>query len=296
MKIFFDLIINSFRQLTNYMKASITTAPTKFIKVGDVQFTYRRFGLQGGIPLLFLQHFTGTMDTWDPLVADGIAEQHDVIVFNNRGVGSSEGITPSAVSDMKEDVLAFMHAIGLTKVNILAYSLGGFIGQLLLKENPGLIGKMVLVGTGPKGGKDMNNFRKFVEHAFSLTGLEIYLFIFYTTSEKSRASGMEVFNRLQTRTKERDPDSSNATVFAQTQAIEDWAIADKKENDFLANVVHPVLIVNGSNDAMFDTINSYELFTMLPNAQLCLYPDSAHGALFQHSSLFVEQVNYFLEN
>ncbi len=276
------------------MQDSITTAPTKFILVGNVRFSYRRFGKAGKFPVVFLQHYTGTMDNWDPLVADGIAAHHEVIVFNNRGVASSEGTTPGSVWEMTVDALAFIKALELEKVNLLAYSLGGFIGQLILKINPGLVNKIVLVGTGPKGGVGMSGFRKFTEQAFSLSGLERYLFIFYTKSETSRRLGTEVLKRLHTRVNDRDPDSTPATVRAQTQAIEDWALSDKAENYFLGGVEQPILIVNGSDDAMFDAVNSYELFKMLPNAQLSLYPDAAHASLFQYPELFVEQVNYFL--
>ncbi len=278
------------------MQVSLINAETKYIMVKGVRFSYRRFGKTGNTPIVFFQHFTGTMDNWDPIVADGIAANHDIIIFNNRGVGSSEGITPFSVQEMADDAIAFIAALGLNKIHLLGFSLGGFIAQLLLKQVPDLIEKVILVGTGPKGGEGMSGFRSFIQRSYTLSGVDHYLFIFYTPSEKSRRIGTEVLYRLHQRAVDRDPESSPETVKAQTQAIEDWALADKNENEFLKNITHPVLVVNGSNDAMFETVNTYELFRLLPNAQLSLYPDSAHASLFQYPELFVEQVGYFLQN
>ncbi|MET0634510.1 MAG: alpha/beta hydrolase [Chitinophagaceae bacterium] len=277
------------------MQDSITTAPTQFVSVGNVLFAYRRFGKKGDLPIVFLQHFTGTMDHWDPSVADGIAENHEVIVFDNRGVGDSEGSMPSTIQEMTNDALGFIKALGLERVNLLAYSLGGFVGQMILKMRPGLVNKVVLVGTGQKGGAGKSGFRKFTEVAFSLTGVERYLFIYYTKSDKNRRLGTEVLKRLHASITDRDVDSSAVTVRSRTKPMDDWSLSDKKEDDFLRKTTQPVLVVNGSDDAMFNPVSSFDLFKVLPNAQPIVNPEASHTPVFQYPDLFVEQVNYFLE-
>lgn len=270
------------------------TAVTQFISVNGINYAYRTFGKPSEVPLIFLQHFTGTMDNWDPMVTNGMAQTRRIIIFNNTGVSSSEGQTPDTVSQMAKDAVAFILALGYQKVDLLAYSLGGFIGQQIIADQPELVRKMILVGTGPKGGAGIDDFRRFLLEARKREGAERYLFMFFEKSETSRSLGFSVLKRLQERTENRDAPSSDQTIEAQTKAIERWGLMQDTDFSFLQNIKQPVMIVNGSNDGMFPTINSYNLFEHLPNAQLNLYPDSAHGSLFQYPELFVTQASYFL--
>ncbi len=275
-------------QLTN------ATVKTQYIDVNGIRFAYRTFGKPSPVPLVFLQHFTGTMDNWDPLVTNGLAKSQQVILFNNRGVASSEGQTPDNVAQMASDTIDFITALKYQRVNLLGYSLGGFIGQLIAVNKLDLVHKLILVGTGPQGGEGIGDFRKFLAESFKREGAERYLFMFFEQSASSRSAGRALLSRLQERTQDRDATGSDQTLTAQTKAIEDWGLTQDSSYTLLKKIVQPAMVVNGSNDAMFPTINSYQLFQALTNAQLNLYPDSAHGSLFQYPDLFVEQASFFL--
>ena len=272
------------------------TAKTEFIEVNGISYAYRTFSSGSEIPLVFLQHFTGNMDNWDPLVTDGLAKNRQIIIFNNTGVASTKGETPDNAQQMANDAVAFITALGYKKVDLLGYSLGGFIAQLIASQHAELVNKIILAGTGPQGGTGYKEFRQFTNEAFAKKGAEVYLHIFANTTESSRAKMLSVLKRLHQRGEQRDADSSMQTIVAQTKAIVNWGNTGDGKVNLLKSIKQPVLIANGNNDRMFPAINSFTLFQEIENAQLSLYPDSSHGAIFQHAELFTDQVNYFLEH
>lgn len=268
------------------------SAPTQYVDVDGVKYAYRTLGQNTGIPLVCFQHFTGTLDNWDPLIVDGLAADRQVIIFDNRGVGNSGGETPDNVTEMSEDALKFIQALGIEKFDILGFSLGGFIAQYLVSQYPQMIRKIIMVGTAPQGAKVLHAFPALIEKAMQLTPQERFLFIFFEKSASSRAKGMATLGRLYERKENRDVEASLQAVQAQMTAITNWG--KHAVSIDLSTITHPVLIIQGSNDEMMDSVNTFELFRQIPNALASLYPDSAHGSFYQYPELFVEQARYFL--
>ena len=277
------------------MTVLLETAPTEFISASGVQFAYRRLGTADGTPLILLQHFTGHMDSWDPAVVNGLAAIRPVVVFDNTGVGKSSGKTPDNVAQMATDAGRFITALELSKVDLLGFSLGGFVAQVLAVKKPRLVRKMVLVGTAPQGGEE--HLLKVVEEAFShKEAPDVRLPLFFTPSEKSQEAGRAFIKRAAVRTADRDPESGDGVRNPQAKALIDWCASKDPQNSILAALGQPVLVVSGSDDTMLPVGNAYYMFKHLKNAQLILYPDSGHGALFQNSKLFVEHVTLFLND
>ncbi|UPK69451.1 alpha/beta fold hydrolase [Chitinophaga filiformis] len=275
------------------VKNSFGNTPTQYIEIDGVAYAYRRLGTPAAVPLIGYQHFTGTLDNWDPVIIDGLAQYREVIVFDNRGVGNSGGKTPATVAEMTADAIAFASALGISRFDVLGFSLGGFIAQQLAVERPDLVRKMIIVGAAPQGAKVLQAFPQLIEKAMKLEEAERFLFIFFTASEESRAKGRATLQRLYARTEDRDRTTAAESVMAQLRAITAWG-TDPVTID-LSKVAHPALIVQGSNDEMMDSDNSYVLFKQLPNAVLSYYPDAAHGSFFQYPELFVNEANFFLD-
>ncbi|GAB3572307.1 alpha/beta fold hydrolase [Hymenobacter daeguensis] len=270
------------------------TAPTQYIDVNGVPFAYRTFGQAEGLPLIFLQHFTGTMDNWDPLVTNGLAETHRVVLFDNAGVGNSGGQTPTTVAQMTRDAYAFIQALGFERVDLLGFSLGNFIAQQLILDHPELVRRVVLAGGAPVG-QGADEFKYVTSNLAGKSPKDILLYLFFAATPSSQQQGEAFIQRLQRRTVDRDTPSTPQVFQAQYQAIVDWGSIQDPEFARLAAIKQPALVVQGNNDTMFPTSQSVLLFDKLPNAQLSLYPDSSHGSLFQHARLFAEQVRYFLQ-
>ena len=278
------------------MTNSHDTAPTQCIEARAVKYAYRRFGAAMGTPVVFLQHFRCGLDNWDPKVIDGLARNRPVILFNNAGVASSGGEPVVTVSAMAKHVVTFINALGLKQVDLLGFSLGGFVAQQVGIEYPDLIRRVVLAGTGPQGGEGMDSFTpKVAEHATRETPvLEDFLYLFFSPSETSQAAGRAFWDRRHTRT-DQDIPSSMAAMGAQAAAIASWGAVPKTDRyGQLKNIKQPVLVVNGHDDIMVPTINSFILQQRIPNATLILYPDSGHGAIFQYPDLFVSHAGTFL--
>jgi pimeloyl-ACP methyl ester carboxylesterase len=274
------------------------TAPTQFVDAAGVRFAYRRFGKSGGVPLVFNMHFTGTMDHWDPLVTDGLAATREVILFNNAGISSTSGEVPGSVEEMAANAAAFIKALGLAKVDVLGFSLGGFVAQALAVADPSLVRRLILVGTGPRGGEGMATLTPEAQAVFGATYAspdELWLGVFLTPTEASQAAGRAFLRRFRLRVEDRDPEVGGGVAPAQINSIGKWGAPRAGAFDYLREITHPTLVINGSNDVILYTVNSLILQQNLPNAQLILYPDSNHGSQYQYPALFVADVTQFLD-
>jgi pimeloyl-ACP methyl ester carboxylesterase len=275
------------------------TAPTRFVEANGVRFPYRRFGGGQGLPLLFCQHFTGTMDNWDPIITNTLAQEREVILFDNRGVGSSSGQTPDSVQAMATDALAFVDALGLKQIDLLGFSIGGMVAQQMVLNRPKLVRHLILAGTGPEGGEgiDIGGLppSSVVLADASLSHFDRQQRLFFAPTETSQAAGHAFSERKSWRKDDRDPEASPAVAKAQTIAIKSWGEQKKGERyGRLKEINQPTLVFNGIDDVMIPTINSYILAQHIPDARLVLYPDSGHGALFQYPDQFCAEVNALL--
>jgi pimeloyl-ACP methyl ester carboxylesterase len=273
------------------------TAPTQFVEANGIRFAYRRFGNSGGVPLVFNQHFTGTMDHWDPAVTDGLAATREVILFNNAGVSSSSGEVPTSCEQMGTNVVSFIKALGLPKVDVLGFSIGGFVAQEITLQAPDLVRRLVLVGTGPRSGESMATLTPEAEEIFGATYDEpdhLWLRVHFTRSEKSQAAGREFLKRFRLRAQNRDPEVNEKVAPAQIEAISKWGAPREKPFEYLKSIRQPTLVVNGDNDVVIYSVNSLILQRHLPNAQLILYPDANHGSQYQYPDRFVRHVSLFL--
>jgi pimeloyl-ACP methyl ester carboxylesterase len=275
------------------------TAGNRSVEVDGETLVYRRFGNgeSEAPPLLCLQHFRGNLDNWDPALVDRIAQEREVILLDNRGVGASTGAVPDNVSDMARDVLRFVDALRLTEVDVLGFSLGGFVAQELALVRPRLIRRIVLAATAPQGAPKIHRWS---DDVYALATRDVpdadgFVELFFSGSEKSRAKGMAFLQRIFTRQEGRDEQTDLAARDAQLQAITRWGIPDPSKLARLAAMTQPTLVANGDNDTMMITENSYLLAHHMPNAQLRIYPDAGHGFLDQYPEQFADHVNAFLK-
>jgi pimeloyl-ACP methyl ester carboxylesterase len=270
-------------------------APTKGVDVDGTRFVYRQLGPDAGVPVIFLNHLAAGLDRWDPRVVDGIATRRRVIVFDNRGIGASEGRTPSSVEAMARDAVAFIQALGAGQVDLLGFSLGGFISQVIAQEAPQLVRKIILAGTGPAGGTGIDKvtsltLRDMAKGALTLRHPEYYLF--FTETRTGRHAARAFLARLKERTDNRDTPVSIAALIAQLKAIHAWG---RQRPADLSRIRHPVLVANGDHDKMVPSGNSVDLARRLPEAELVLYEDAGHGGIFQYHEEFVTRALAFLE-
>lgn len=273
------------------------TAPTQFAEANGIRFAYRRFGAGSNVPLVFFQHFMGNLDDHDPALTDAFAADREVILFNNAGVASSTGTTPDTIEQAARDAATFIGALGLKTVDLLAHSMGGVIAQQLALDRPELVRRLVLVGTAPRGGVGLGSMPPETRALFFQTyehQEEMWLPILFAPSESSQAAGRAYLARMMAR-KDRDATVSMETVQAQATAIAAYGAQKDETYAHLRDLHQPTLIVNGDNDIIIPTINSYLLQQHLPDAQLILYPDANHGAHHQYPELFVQHTKLFLD-
>jgi pimeloyl-ACP methyl ester carboxylesterase len=275
-----------------------STAPTQFLTVKNEKYAYRRFGESSGLPLLFLQHFMGTLDNWDPAVTDPLAEGREVLLFESAGVGRSSGKVPTTVAGMAAHALAFLGGLGLTSVDVVGYSLGGMVAQQMALDRPSIFRRMILVGTAPRGGEDIMHLEKPNLAKYfgdpKLQGYAIFQKIFFAPSESSQAAGAAFIGRLMQRKDDREPVSGPDVAQAQMAAFREWQQFSGERFADIKSIRQPTLVVNGVHDEMIPVRNSYWLSENLPNAVLLTYPDSGHGSLFQFYESFTRQAAAFL--
>jgi pimeloyl-ACP methyl ester carboxylesterase len=268
--------------------------PTKTVDVNGTRFAYRELGTETGTPVIFLQHLAGTLDNWDPRVIDGVAAKHRVITFDNRGVGASGGSTPTSVTAMARDAAAFIRALGFDNVDLVGFSLGGFIAQVIALEEPQLVRKIVLAGTGPAGGEGIDHvtaitIRDIIHGVLTLSDAKRYLF--FTRTANGQREARQFLDRLKERTDNRDAAISPFAFRAQLKAIHAWGRENAAD---LSGIRQPVLVANDEHDRMVPTSNSRDLAQRLPNSELVLYPDAGHGGIFQYHDEFVSRALAFL--
>jgi pimeloyl-ACP methyl ester carboxylesterase len=269
-------------------------ARTETIDVGGVEFAYRQLGPSRGVPVVFLTHLAAVLDNWDPRVVDGIAARHPVITFDNRGVGASGGSTPTTIEQMARDAVTFIGGLGFDRVDLFGFSMGGMIAQVIAQEEPRLVRKMILAGTGPAGGDGIDKVTRisYLDTARGLlTRRDPKEFLFFTRTPTGRAAAKEFLARLEERTNDRDKAISVGSFRAQLKAIHRWG--QQKPAD-LASIHQPVLAMNGESDKMVPTKNSVDLDRRLPNSRLVIYPDAGHGGVFQFHEDFVKRALEFL--
>lgn len=269
--------------------------PTRMIDVDGTPFAYRELGPEGGVPVVFLHHLMAVLDDWDPRVIDGIAAHHRVIAFDNRGIGRSGGKVPTDIDTMGSDAVAFIRAMGLEQVDLLGFSLGGGVAQMVLLQAPELVRRAVLAGTGPKGGGGIDEITKVSVKAYlkaAATLKDPRTFLFFPRNPAGKAAAKAYLRRLKERTDDRDKRISMQARRAQLKAIRSAGLA---EPDDLSVITQPVLVVNGDNDLMVSSAHSADMARRIPDARLEIYPDSGHGGVFQHHDDFVRLVDEFLD-
>ena len=273
------------------------TAPTSYVEANGIRFAYRRFGNPQGVPLVMNIHFTGTMDHWDPAVTDGLAQNREVILFNNAGISSSSGTVPESIEEMAANAAAFIDALELNQVDVLGFSMGGLIAQELAITRPQLVRRLILVGTGPRSGEGMASLTPEAADIFSASYDEpdhLWLRVHFAPTATSQAAGRAFLERFRLRKENRDPEANDQVAPAQLAALAKWGAQRENPYAYLETITQPTLVVNGDNDVIIYSFNSWILQQHIPDAQLILYPDANHGSLYQYPERFVSHVEQFL--
>ncbi|BBC29742.1 Alpha/beta hydrolase [Streptomyces graminofaciens] len=275
--------------ITSYAKA-----PARTVSADGVTYAYRELGPKGGIPVVFFVHLAATLDNWDPRIIDPIAKGRHVIAFDNRGVGASTGQVPDSVEAMAEDAYTFIKALGYDKIDVFSFSLGGMVAQALVVKHPELVRKLVLTGTGPKGGKDMDKVARVTYWDIlraTLTRSDPKEFLFFNRNATGKPAARAFVNRLKERTVDRDADIKTKAFQTQLKAIKKWG---RSAPDDLSSITQPTLIANGDNDRMVPSVLSEDLHRRIKGSELIIYPDSGHGGIFQYHQEFAPVAVEFL--
>jgi len=284
--------------MSNIAAAGNIGAPTQFLETKREKYAYRRFGKGLGLPLLCLQHFTGTLDNWDPAVTDPLASGREVILFESAGLGRSSGKVPETVAGMAEHALAFLDGLGLKTCDVLGFSLGGMVAQQMVVDRPSILRRLILVGTAPRGGEDIMHLEKPTLARYlgdpKLQGYAVLQKIFFAPTPSSQSAGEAFIDRLLQRKDDREPGPGPEIAQAQMAAFREWDQITGERFAALKGTRQPILVVNGVHDEMIPVRNSYWLSENLPNAVLLTYPDSGHGSLSQFHESFTRQAAAFL--
>jgi pimeloyl-ACP methyl ester carboxylesterase len=275
--------------VTSYAKA-----PARTVTAGGTTYAYRELGPKGGIPVVFFVHLAATLDNWDPRIIDPIAKGRHVIAFDNRGVGASTGRVPDSVEAMADDAYTFITALGFGKVDVFSFSLGGMVAQALVVRHPELVRKLVLTGTGPKGGKDIDKvagttYRDMLRAALNRSDPKEFLF--FNRNAAGKPAARAFVNRLKERTADRDAPIKVAAFQTQLKAIKKWG---RSTPDDLSTITQPTLIANGDDDRMVPSVLSEDLHRRIKGSELIIYPDSGHGGIFQYHEKFAPVAVEFL--
>jgi pimeloyl-ACP methyl ester carboxylesterase len=275
--------------VTSYAKA-----PARTVTTGGTTYAYRELGPKGGIPVVFFVHLAATLDNWDPRIVDPIAKNHHVIAFDQRGVGASTGEVPDSVEAMADDAYTFITALGFDKIDVFSFSLGGMIAQALVVKHPDLVRRLVLTGTGPKGGKDIDKVAATTYWDIlraTLTRSDPKEFLFFNRNATGKPAARAFVDRLKERTADRDAKIKVKAFQTQLKAIKKWG---RTTPDDLSKITQPTLIANGDNDRMVPSILSEDLHRRITDSELIIYPDSGHGAIFQFHEKFAPVAVEFL--
>ncbi|MCU1524916.1 MAG: alpha/beta hydrolase [Microbacteriaceae bacterium] len=263
-----------------------------------VSYAYRRLGRAGeGVPLVFLQHFRGDIDNWDPALVDPIAAERDVILFDNVGIGASTGAVPSTVEEMARDAIAFIEALDLAQVDLFGFSLGGFVAQAIALGRPAIARRLILAGTGAQGAPGMGAWSREVADRLVLReqpGGEDLLYVFYAHTPSSQGAGQASLGRIFQRQEGRDTGVTLDAKDAQYKAIVSWGDPDEQAEKRLAGIAQPTLILQGDNDIMIPTTASHTLAEIIPNSRITIFPDASHGSIFQYATEAAAETVAFL--
>jgi pimeloyl-ACP methyl ester carboxylesterase len=271
------------------------TADTRHIEAAGVEFAYRRLGRASELPLVLLQHFRGNLDNWDPALIDAIAAEREVVLVDYPGVGSSTGVPTSTITSMARDLVAFVSALDLDQIDLLGFSIGGFVAQEIALVRPTLVRRLILTATGPKGAPGMHGWREDIATAArGESKPENLLYIMFSHTDSSQAKGREFLGRFMARQKGRDVPTSDAARDAQYDAIVEWGIPDHAGLQRLTGIKSPTLVLQGDNDLMIPTKLSYLMAGLIPNARIRIYPDAAHGFMFQYPREVAADISAFL--
>lgn len=276
---------------------SYATVPTQFVEAKGIKFAYRSYGKEDCVPVIYFNHLTANLDNCDPRIMDSIAAHRQIISFNYRGVGATTGEQGTSIPDMAKDAIAFIQALGFKQVDVLAFSMGGFIAQELLLVEPNLVRKIILAGTGPRGGAGISavvglTYKDILKGLFTFRDPKFYLF--FTQNNIGKEAARDFLNRLKERTVNRDKKVKLSVLKKQLKAIEIWGHDTPAD---LSSFKHPVLVVNGDNDRMVPTTNSHDLARRFPNSEsVIIYANSGHGGIFQFHDEFLKEAIPFLTN
>lgn len=274
--------------------AQFVCAANQRVTVEGTAFAYRDLGPRDGVPLVLLNHWGAVLDNFDPHIVDGLASTRRIIATDYRGIGASSGTAPLTVSEMANDAIAVIRALGFEKVDLLGFSLGGFVAQDIALKAPELVRKLILTGTGPAGGEGIDkvwsaSWPLMLKGLFTLRDPKFYLF--FTATASGRKAAKDFIYRLKERDKDRDKNPTPVSFMRQLKAIRSWG---RQQPQDLSRIQIPTLIVNGDNDIMVPTVNSAELANRISNSQLIIYPDAGHGGIFQYPADFVTRATAFL--
>ncbi len=269
-------------------------APTLNVNLGGTNFVYRDLGPRGGVPIVLLNHWGAVLDNYDPRIVDGLASTHRIIATSYRGMGATGGTAPVTIDEMARDAIALIRALGFEKVDLLGFSLGGFVAQDVVRQAPDLVRKMILAGTGPAGGTGIDKVGR-VSWPLIIKGMltrrDPKYYLFFTKTANGRRSAEDFLVRLKERTQGRDSEPKIGAFLRQLKAIHAWG---KQAPQDLSIVKIPVLLANGDNDIMVPTPNTHDMARRFPHAELVIYPDAGHGGIFQNHAAFVPKALSFL--